>query len=346
MARIWDYRPVYENNIAFGDLNYGIDFDSMHYFLESYFSQFEDSINLMEVLSTVIEDNNLILTKNSNNKEQKSTEAKKAQKKSFKEKILKFIQSCKNAIINAFKFCVEKLSKFGAFIKRKAHEFKNIYTGRIDFYMPPFKKKEFFNYSKDIDLFVAGVRATINNDMSKPDPEFGEKIHSNLLDIFKKSFNIGSNEEFTEENFAESFVRHYIDSSKEERVTISFKDLERDYGDCMKSVNYNRDYATKALNEYIKNCDKILKNMGSETAEFKQMKKYGEALSIATTYTSKSFTASLRIYEWYFTYLKRAIEAIEATYAEYMYKHGRNPDGTKKQKSDEKSTKESFGFSY
>lgn len=341
MARIWDYRPVYENNIAFGDLNYGIDFESMNYFLESYLSQFEDSINLMEALSAVIEDNNLILTRNPKKNEQESTSKKNAQKKSFKEKIVKFIQSCKNAIKKAFEFCIEKLSKFGKFIKEKVHEFKNVITMRIDFYMPSFKKKEFFNYSKDIDLFVAGVRATINNDMSKPDPEFGEKIHSNLLDIFKKSFNIGSNEEFTEENFAESFVRHYIDSSKEERVTISFKDLERDYGDCMTSVKYNRDYATKALNEYIENCDKILKNMGSETAEFKQMKKYGEALSIATTYTSKSFTASLRIYEWYFTYLKRAIEAIEAAYAEYMYKHGRNPDGTKR-----KTAKESLGFSY
>ena len=362
MSRIWDYRPVYENSIELGDLNYGIDFESMNYFLESYLSQFEDSINLMEALSAVIEDNNLILVKNSNNKEQKSTEAKKAQKKSFKEKIIKFIQSCKNAIINAFEFCVEKLSKFGAFIKRKAHEFKNMMTFKIDIYMPPFKKKEFFNYSKDMNVVVGGVRAWINNDMAKSNKEpehWGDDtvhehrvpwdhnfIEENIMDIFKKAFNFKSNEDLTGKDFAEAFVRHYIDSSKEERVTISFKDLERDYEDCMTSVKYNRDYATKALNKYIENCDKILKNMGSETAEFKQMKKYGEALSIATTYTSKSFTCSLRIYEWYFTYLHKAIESINAAAAEFMRKHDCNPDGTKKQKSDEKSTKESFGFSY
>lgn len=357
MSRIWDYRPVYENSIELGDLNYGIDFESMTYFLESYLSQFEDSINLMEVLSTVIEDNNLILTKNSNNKEQKSTEAKKAQKKSFKEKIIKFIQSCKNAIINAFEFCVEKLSKFGAFIKRKAHEFKNMMTFKIDIYMPPFKKKEFFNYSKDMNVVVSGVRAWINNDMAKSNKEpehWGDDtvhehrvpwdhnfIEENIMDIFKKAFNFKSNEDLTGKDFAEAFVRHYIDSSKEERVTISFKDLERDYSECIMAIQFNKDAATKTLNGYIENCNKMTEEICAGTDEFRRMNEYGRALTMATTYTSKSFTCSLRIYEWYFTYLQKAIESISATVAEFMRKHGRNPDGTKK-----KTAKESLGFSY
>lgn len=378
MARIWDYRPVYENSIELGDLNYGIDFDSMYYFLESYFSQFEDSINLMEVLSTVIEDNELILVKNSNNKEQKSTEAKKAQKKSFKEKILKFIQSCKNAIINAFKFCVEKLSKFGAFIKRKAHEFKNMATIKFDIYMPPFKKKEFFNYSKDMDVVVGGVRAWINNDMAKSNKEpetWGDDtvhehrvpwdhnfIEENIMDIFKKAFNFRSNEDLTGKDFAELFVRHYIDSTKEERVTMSLDDILNDNDRCMYAIGYNKDRATKTLNGYIKNCDEMVEKMGTDSDEFRRMKEYGNALSMAASYTSKSFTCCLRIYEWYFVYLQKAIQAINAAAEERMNKQGRNPDGTKKKKttntnsnntssnnsnsSNEKTTKESFGFAY